>query len=412
MKYLPQEKLGFGHTGYQQQVKEANIKRIFDLVRSGKCKSRAEIVRHMNLSATSVSVLVEELANRKLIDETGPAQTSLPGRRPISLRLNKTAHHLAVFSVKPEGVRFALMSLECRILEDRFFPLDCRTLDEATAGDAYIRLFDDILRNQSKRFNPSKAVMIGVCFPGIFIEQDHMFHTETALGFPLTEESIRRFQQRVGLSVFLFNSTRSMAYAEKKFLDAANPDDSDAPDTQNMIFVEIRGGIRCSFISNGDIYLGPFNVSGEIGHFTIDYKGRPCPCGNCGCLERYVNLNAILEDAQQAANAAGIEPPESLEALARRYPEEPALLEAVKASAQLLAFGLYSVMCSSGMRRIVLGGGIEIMGDVFLREVYHALCSRTSLIRHVDLSYAQAGPNAEVLGVAEHYLDKVFTITM
>jgi len=412
MKYLPQEKLGFAHTGYQQQVKEANIKRIFDLVRSGKCKSRAEIVRNMNLSATSVSVLVEELANRKLIDETGPAQTSLPGRRPISLRLNKSAHHLVVFLVKPEGVRFALLSLECKILEDRFFPLDCHTLDETTAGDTYVELFDDILRNQSKRFNPSRAVTIGVCFPGIYIERDHLFHTETALGFPLTEESIRRFQQRVGLSVFLFNSTRSMAYAEKKYLDGLNPDTPDAPDTQNMIFVEIRGGIRCSFIANGDIYPGPFNVSGEIGHFTIDYKGRPCPCGNRGCLERYVNLNAILDDARQAAQAAGIELPESLEALAKRYPDEPALMESVRESARLLAFGLYSVMCSSGMRRIVLGGGVEIMGDGFLQEVYRALCSRTSLIRHVDLTYAQAGPDAEILGVAENYLDKVFTITM
>jgi len=409
MKYLPQDKFGTGHTGYQQQVKEANIKRIFDLVRSGKCKSRAEIVRHMNLSATSVSVLVEELANRKLIDETGPAQTSLPGRRPISLRLNKSAHHLAVFSVKPEGVRFALLSLECRILEDRFFPLDCHSLDEANAGDAYARLFDDILRNQSKRFNPSRAVMIGVCFPGIYIEQDHLFHTETALGFPLTEDSICRFQQRVGLSVFLFNSTRSMAYAEKKYLDTVDPE---APETQNMIFVEIRGGIRCSFISGGDVYPGPFNVSGEIGHFTIDYRGRPCPCGNRGCLERYVNLNAILDDAREAARAAGIEPPESLEALARRCSDEPVLRESVKQSAHLLAFGLYSVMCSSGMRRIVLGGGIEVMGEVFLQEVYRALCSRTSLIRHVDLTYAQAGPDADILGVAEHYLDKVFTITM
>ena len=409
MKYLPQDKFGSGHTGYQQQVKEANIKHIFDLVRSGKCKSRAEIVRHMNLSATSVSVLVEELANRKLIDEVGPAQTSLPGRRPISLRLNKNAHHLAVFSVKPEGVRFALLNLECHILEDKFFPLDCHTLDEATAGDAYIELFDDILRNQSKRFNPSRAVMIGVCFPGIYIERDHLFHTETALGFPLTEESIRRFQQRVGLSVFLFNSTRSMAYAEKKYLESVDPD---APGNQNMIFVEIRGGVRCSFIANGDIYPGPFNVSGEIGHFTIDYRGRPCTCGNRGCLERYVNLNAILDDARQGARIAGIEPPETLEALALRYPDEPALLASVQQSAQLLAFGLYSVMCSSGMRRIVLGGGIEVMGDAFLREVYHALCSRTSLIRHVDLTYAQASPNAEILGVAEHYLDKVFTITM
>ena len=409
MKYLPQDKFGFVHTGYQQQVKEANIKRIFDLVRSGKCKSRAEIVRHMNLSATSVSVLVEELANRKLIDETGPAQTSLPGRRPISLRLNKTAHHLAVFSVKPEGVRFALMSLECRILEDRFFPLDCHTLDDSFVRAAYGILFHGRWRELRRGLFRSRAVMIGVCFPGIFIEQDHMFHTETALGFPLSEESIRRFQKRVGLPVFLFNSTRSMAYAEKKYLDTVDPD---APDTQNLIFVTIRRSIRCSFISNGDIYPGPFNVSGEIGHFTVDYRGRPCSCGNRGCLERYVNLDAILEDARQAATASVIEPPDSLEALARRYPGEPALLESVKASAQLLAFGLYSVMCSSGMRRIVLGGGIEVMGDTFLREVYRALCSRTSLIRHIDLSYAQAGPNADVLGVAEHYLDKVFTITM
>jgi hypothetical protein len=64
------------------------------------------------------------------------------------------------------------------------------------------------------------------------------------------------------------------------------------------------------------------------------------------------------------------------------------------------------------MRQIVLGGGIEVMGDIFLREVYHALCSRTSLIRDLDLSYAQAGPDAEIVGIAEHYLDKVFTITM
>jgi predicted NBD/HSP70 family sugar kinase len=409
MKYLPQEKPGSGHSGYQQQVKEANIKRIFDLVRSGKCKSRAEIVRHMNLSATSVSVLVEELANRKLIDETGPAQTTLPGRRPISLRLNKSAHHMAIFVVKPEGVRFALLSLECRILEERFFPLDCRTLNGDNAGEAYIQLFDDILRNRSKRFNPSRAVMIGVCFPGMYIEQDHLFHTEPALGYALTEESIRRFQQRVGLSVYLFNNTRSMAYAEKKYLDALDPD---APETRYMIFVKIQEDIRCAIISNGDVYPGPYNLSGEIGHFTIDYRGRPCYCGNTGCLERYVNLSVILEDARRDAQEAGIEPPESLEALAQRYHDEPVLMEVVRQSARLLAFGLYSIICSSGMRQIVLGGGIEILGDTFLQEVYHALFSRTSLIRNLDLSYAQAGPDAEILGVAEHYLDKVFRITM
>ena len=409
MKYLPLDKVGAGHTGYQQQVKEANIKRIFDLVRGGKCKSRAEIVRYMNLSATSVSVLVEELAARKLIDETGPAQTSLPGRRPISLRLNRDAHQLAVFSVSPEGVRYALLNLNCDILESRFFPLDCNTLDPQSAGDAYTKLFDDVLRKRSKRFDPSRALMVGVTFPGIYIERDHTFFTTPSLGFPLPEEPLTRFQQRAALPVYVLNNTRSMAYAEKHHLEAADPD---GPGIDNMLFVKIRENINCAIISGGEIYPGPLNVSGEIGHFTIDYRGRPCPCGNVGCLERYVNLDLILEDARQAARDAGIAPPETLEALAGRYPDEPALLAAVQNSARLLAFGLYSILCSSGIRRITLGGGIEALGEPFLREVYRALCSRTLLIRSLDLSYAQAGPDAEILGVAHHFLDNVFTVTM
>ena len=118
-----------------------------------------------------------------------------------------------------------------------------------------------------------------------------------------------------------------------------------------------------------------------------------------------------MDDAAEAARAAGAEPPQSLEALAKRCDDEPALLEAVRESARMLAAGLYSIMCSSGIRRIVLGGGIEALGAPFLDEVERALYKRSLLIRTVDLSYAQAGPDAEILGVAEHYLDKVFTIT-
>ena len=215
MKYLPQDKFGSGHTGYQQQVKEANIKRIFDLVRSGKCKSRAEIVRHMNLSATSVSVLVEELATRKLIDETGPAQTSLPGRRPISLRLNKSAHHLAVFSVKPEGVRFALLSLECRILEDKFFPLDCHTLDEATADDTYIELRPDDeceeVRNLQKR----------LYLLGFYRRYDAWTEEEGGFYDAETRQAVRDFQLAAGYSDREANGIATVELQELLFSEEA-----------------------------------------------------------------------------------------------------------------------------------------------------------------------------------------------
>ena len=409
MKYFPADKPDAAHVGYQQQVKESNIKHVFDLVRSGKCRSRAEIVREMALSATSVSVLVDELSSRKLIDETGPIHTAMPGRRPISLTLNRRAHNLAVFSITAQGVRFALMDLECHILEHVFLPLEVSGMDDASASDACMQLLDDILHSHSRLFNPSRTLVIGVSFPGIYIEEDHMFHTQWALGFHLLEDPVRRFQKRSGLPVFLLNGTRSMAYAEKKYLDAVN---NHAPETRDMVFIKIRKGIKCAIIAHGDMYPGPFNMSGEVGHFTIDYQGKPCYCGSAGCLERYADLDAILEDARQAAREAEIAPVDDMEALARRYTEEPVLLNVVRRSAQLLAAGLYGILCSSGIRHLVLGGGIEILGETFLQEVYHALMRRAMLVRRLELSYAHNNEDAELVGLAEYFLDKVYSITM
>lgn len=408
MKYLPMDTAGAVRAGYQQQVKETNIKRIFDLVRSGKCKSRAELVRVMNLSATSVSVLVEELAARGLILETGPKQTSLPGRRPISLQLNSEGHQLVVFTLQREGVRYGLLNLQCQVLESAFFPLDSASLPDEDAGDRYAALFEEILSKHAKRFDPKRALVIGINFPGLYIQSERVFCTRFSMGVSISEDSMLRLRDRMKLPIYLFNDTKSFAYAEKKYLDAADPE---GPEVTNLVFVQVQNRISCALISSGAIYTGPYNAAGEIGHFTIDYKGRPCRCGNTGCLERYVNLSAILEDARAACEAAGLEPPESFEALAGRYPDEPVLNDVVMQSARLLSFGLYGIMCSSGLRRVVLGGGIEALGEPFLKELDRALRARNVLIHYLDLSYAQAGPDAASVGLAQYFLDKVYTIT-
>lgn len=409
MKYLPLDTAGVNRTGYQQQVKESNIKQIFDLVRSGKCKSRAEIVRVMDLSATSVSVLVEDLAGRRLIREAGPTQTSLPGRRPISLRLNADARQMPVFTVRRDGVNYALLNLDCRVIETAFVPFDVSGLSAQDAGDGLAALFEDILNHRARRFNRRQALMLGVIFPGFYIRSEHLFHSQAELGVDFSEDAMCRLRDRLGLPVYLLNGTKSLAYAEKKRLDAIHPD---APETQDMLFVEINRRIACAIIAGGDLFTGPLNIAGEIGHVTIDYNGRPCACGNVGCLERYVGQDAILEDAREACELAGIPAPDTLEALAERYVDEPVLNEVVSRVARLLSFGLYNAMCGSGMRNVVLGGGIETLGEPFLREVYRAMGSRNLLIRHMDLSYAQSGPNAESIGLAQYFLDKVYTITM
>ena len=408
MKFLPLDTVGTGHNGYQQHVKEANIKRIFDLVRSDKCKSRAELVRIMSLSATSVSVLVDELTERGLINETGPKQTSLPGRRPITLRLNRDAHQIAVFSLDREGVSFDLLNLECSIIESQRFPFPSNQVPRGSAGEAYGQLFENILSTRSRLYDPARALALCVIFPGFCTQNPLALCVQTAMGLEIPIAPLQRLQQRMGLPLFFSGRTKCLAYAEKKYLDATNPD---KPEARNLMFVRVGETIGGTVISEGDIYNGPFNVAGQIGHCTIDYQGRPCPCGNIGCLERYVNQSAILEDAQKTCREAGVEPPESFMELAKRADSEPVLAGSLRRSAELLAFGLYSALCASGMRQLVLGGGVEVLGPRFLQDVYHSLCKRSMLIHHLDLSYAQAGPDAASVGIAQYFLDQVFTIT-
>ena len=407
MKYLSLGDSQGRKVGYQQQVRERNIKRIFDLVRGGQCKSRAELARALSLSATSVSSLVEELKALGYVSESGPAMTSQPGRRPISLRFNGDARQLAVFSLSRRGVRYTLFDLSCRVLETLFVPTDSEGLSEGDSGDRYAKLFEEILTVRSKRFDRDQALVIGVSFPGLYVEAEQAFSVRAAMNASFSEAAMRRFEARIGVPLFFANASMCLAYAEKKRMDAS----ARAEETRDLVFVNICDGLGAGIIADGGIHTGPYNTAGEIGHISIDWRGRACPCGNRGCLERYVNLNAILEDARSACATEGIPGPESFEALARDFQGVPCVRAALDEAAERLAFGIYSVLCASGIRRFVLGGGIELLDDAFLERVRACVLERTLLTGHLHMTYAGIGPEGDSVGLAQYYLDKAFCVT-
>ena len=396
-------------TGYQQRVKEANIKRIFDLIRSGKCSSRADLVRAMKLSATSVSVLVEELEARGLISETGPQQTYQPGRRPITLRANGDARQIVVFILHREGVRCDLLNADCALVEQTFVPFDSGALEPGSdAGDLYAGLFTDILENRLERYDPGRAEVVGLAFPGIFLEYEQALLMRSTMGIRISLESVQRFQQRTQLPVLMSTAPRCIAYAEKKLLDSMSADD---PETRHLLYMHIGRWIGGAIISDGDLYTGPFNVAGEFGHITIDHRGRPCHCGSIGCLERYVSEGAILDDARKACREAGLPEPGSFRELAGALASEPPVAAVLDAAAEALASGIHSLMCATGMHDVLLGGAVSALGETFLQSVCRGVLNRNRLIRRFSVRYACAGENAESAGLARYFLDKHFTVT-
>lgn len=407
MKYLSLEPQAEGRAGYQQRIKEENIKHVFDLIRAGKCESRAELVRTMHLSATTVSALVDELQDMGLILEVGPSLTSLPGRRPMKLRLNNSGHQLAIFSLSRRGVHFTLFDLGCCVLESFFVEHPAKASEKNDCGDDYAALFEDVLLRRSKCFDPKSVLVIGVSFPGIYLEDEKAFYVETAMHVSFSEVSMRTLSQRMNIPIFLANVSMCRAYAEKKYLDRfLDPSD----ETKDLIFINICDGVGAGILSEGNILTGPYFTAGELGHISIDFHGKPCACGNRGCLENYVNQNAIFDAVTQECERIGEPIPQDFFALEGAYERSAATRKVLNDVAEKLAIGIYTMICSTGIRRIVVGGGIEILGNGFLEHLRSFASKHQHLTRHMCVNYARAGADGDSTGLAHYFLDKVYRI--
>ena len=58
---------------------------------------------------------------------------------------------------------------------------------------------------------------------------------------------------------------------------------------KNMIHINVHDGIGMGILIGEHLYKGHDGYAGEFGHTILFPDGKPCPCGNCGCLEQYAS---------------------------------------------------------------------------------------------------------------------------
>ena len=168
----------------QQLIKEENIKCLFNLLNRNRSMARADMVRVTGLSPTTVSALVDDLVRENLVVETGYARTMQTGRKPINLRINASGRQIPVFSFSRWGVRYTLYNLQMEVLEtlfvshnaDRYGGFEENADDpNPDAGGDYAAIIRDVLLGHSRFYRPEIALVIGICFPGIYLPEKRAF---------------------------------------------------------------------------------------------------------------------------------------------------------------------------------------------------------------------------------------------
>ncbi|HBN07529.1 MAG TPA: ROK family protein [Cyanobacteria bacterium UBA8530] len=131
----------------------------------------------------------------------------------------------------------------------------------------------------------------------------------------------------------------------------------------NLAVLTLGTGVGGGIVLGGQVIRGSRGGGGELGHLVIEKDGRPCNCGQRGCLEAYASGTALAARAKECGiwenptSYTVFEAAEKGHQIAQRLIEE--LCEG-------LALGILNIINFTDPDLILLGGGLSSTGESWL----------------------------------------------
>lgn len=163
----------------------------------------------------------------------------------------------------------------------------------------------------------------------------------------------------------------------------------------SMVYVVVGTGVGAAIIVNGQLYRGPHNAAGEIGHTTLDRSGELCSCGSRGCVETYMSGPWLPRRYRSAQEKAGL-PGEDLtgEQVAQRAAQGDPLAQQVMDNAGgALGAAVATMAMLLDIDLYVIGGSVAKTGDLLLEP------ARRAAPRY---SFASVGARVRIVPTALH----------
>lgn len=263
--------------GSKELIRDINSHLVLEAILNEGPISRATISTKVGLTKATVSAIVSELIEKKLIREIGSDDTSL-GRKPILLEFCNENGNVISIDLSVDDITVFTSDLRgnhCGLKQYK------NQFDKSTIILRLINLIDETI--ETLEDSPLGVVGISIAIHGVTNNNDILFAPYYDYsGLPLAQEIENRF----GIPVSIENEANLLAIGERAFRRK----------NENLVAMSVHSGIGVGIIIDGKLYKGHSGLAGEIGHSIIVAGGRACPCGNEGCLEQYASEKAVLRD--------------------------------------------------------------------------------------------------------------------
>jgi len=342
---------------------------ILNIIYNNGPATKLGLAKNLDVNLTTVSKLVNELYFLDKVIALSGEDLSSGGRKPKLYIIDKKIGHIIGVDVGGYNIRVVITDIAGNVLnrlkEKNNFSSDGALLTERVAA-----LISQVKNNVD--IDDSTLFGIGMSISGVIdYNEGRSIYCPNIGG--LNDFPVKSFMEaKMGLPVFVDDSVRCMAIAEKHF--------GAAKGYENFLFVSLGKGIGVGIYVNGKVYRSSTGLSGELGHITVAEDGPLCNCGNRGCLEAIASGPGIIRRAQEGIESGIITSLNSIIAGDFEKLTVEMIAEAAKQgdkfayhiinrTGEYIGIAISAALNLFGSELVVLGGGIAGSGDIMTEAI-------------------------------------------
>ena len=293
-----------GKRTMNDEIKQMNRSGIYHRFLEQDALTKQDIVSGIGLCLPTGTKKLEELMADGLIGISG-SKGNTGGRRAatyslvrdarIALGIDITLNHVTVVAVDLLGTIVA----------------SARSRKRFGNEDAYYRYIGDALQEFvcGAGLREEQILGVGIGLP-VLVDADRKSIIFSKIIHP-GDQAFDNFAKYIPYRIQLFNDANAAAFTETWANAAA----------RNAFYLMLSNNVGGSMIIQGAVYSGDNQRSGEVGHVTLVPGGKPCYCGQAGCVDAYLAATNLsnLTDGNLQAFFEGVQAGD--EALKRKWEE-------------------------------------------------------------------------------------------
>ncbi|WP_354639043.1 ROK family protein [Kitasatospora camelliae] len=321
------------------------------LIHTGQAPTRSALTGALDVTRATAGAVTGELEALGLITVDSSPAGGGRGRPSHRLAVAPAGPVVIAAQIHADGVSVALAGLGGHLVEARHLPLPSAT-DPVRLLRAAAEAGAELARATQRR-----CLGIGLALPNPVTEPDGTalaaLHFAWPSGTPVADlfaEEVRKAdpgpRATTPLPSAVANDANLAALAEHRHGAGRG--------ARHLLLVTSgHRGVGGALVIDGRLHTGSAGLALEVGHLTVDPQGRPCACGNRGCLNAETDPEALFVAAGRTPD-----PDRSVfgQARALAADPDPAVRRAVDHVVDRLGLGLAGLVNILNPDRIVLSG--------------------------------------------------------